>query len=1626
MALQQTVLRVQTNIPGDIITGATSLSLSGSTNITSSGAGTELSPLTGSSGSFDTFVCRLTNTGVDGTLYYDINASAPIFTGVTDAYSFYQLLVSVEHADGFDSGIGGFREYGVQNISSTMPIKNGDIITFDATFINESGSTFSFYVVPYDSAAAVPIIEYDFLDTYTDIPIKINKSFAELQDIAKRNSDYSIGLTLPGSKKNNRFFETYYNVDSNGLYFDVTKRIPIDVLIDDQSYFKGYMRLNKVSVLDSKIEYDITLYSSVSDLFGKIGNNLMKSLDFNNIDYHFNHYFNIWNVSADWHYVPLQNTKAVPSLWYYPVIHNGYEYSGDTVQLSGGSVTNQTRLYTTTTVGSFANLTAFTNAGGKNFRINSPLNPVIDNQLKPAVNVWGLINLMFSSYGYNIKSDFFNTPWFKLLYMYGYFSGESTKFSYKVETIPTVPIEGVQMVASYDSATRNINSYVCKLGTTIPCFCNTAINVRATILNLFTGQVQTINKVVEPLTTGQTWTLTSSQFPLSAGSVEVPTIVAPVAYLPVPPNTTIVYQENDKVDFSLVFNQELKQIDFLSSIAKKFNLVFVPDPDVPNQIIIEPYNYYIGTGEIHDWSNKISYDKGFTVEPALNYIESELILTDLEDGDDGNKQFKDKNNRLYGENKVFNQTDFKSQTKKIETIFSPEIIRKWDNNVGLPLGINYVSSNQSSNVGDTERVVWQYKGIKTKPKLIFNLGNTSPFLDQIGESYTFGVAPTVNPINSMYFRLQKSDGTNPGNVTYAIGTITNPVVSHTMPMGNPDSNKNGRGFNNDSICNLFNAEDAVDIGLGIPVYNTYTNNDMYNIFYANRINNLYNKNTRFLNGYFDLNLPDIKKLKANDIIKINEQHFTWNKVSEYNLTSPEMTKVELIQTNVSPQTYPDRYFYYQYCNNSTVYKFKTYFNPFENVDGYKYTGEQENSFRRTYFYWSILYDYFIGAVSETATGYTSSYIKSGTQRYAYSIYEITEEQYNTGTALLHTLDSNNLSFIDFNDTLPSTTSEDENPNIWIFSNQIGRLNERAFFNVAPDCATFQSLCSTNFVILSSAPTPYTPTATPTPTPTLTPTPLPVVIGSLLFTFQEDIDALGGTAVTSTVNGASLNTVYIDTENQYMAPIVNNDVVCIDVRTEDITDEVLLTLTRRTYGITDTNGNLGVEETVIANVTGLGENFSYCYTVSGMSACEYNFEDIVSISTRPGNCAPIGDFKYASDTRRRVVTNYISTSDGGYIATGFFDSYSGIPANSIIKLNANLSVNSTFYTNMGTGFAFGAFPVFPDDLINSDATVEQADGKILVGGWFTSYNGTSAPYLCRLNSNGTLDTGFTANVTVDNNVDAIAVQADGKIVIAGTFRVVNGVAKDFIARLNSNGTIDTSFSGFTTGFDAQVQDIAIASDGSIYCTGPFQSFNGTNTRGIAKLNSNGSLNTTFTTNIGTGLVPDQPYPENVLYKDNITILADGTLAIGGIFRFFNGIQTDGAVRLNPDGTYVNYFKGFGFSYLYTGPTEMFQQPDGKVLVTGEFTAYSGNTSPRGIIRLNTDGSEDTTFSANVGAGIIPTFVYPTRGYTVRYNTTDNTIWVGGSWFNFRSSDPSDMHEGLVKLSPSGRLLNCPST
>lgn len=233
-------------------------------------------------------------------------------------------------------------------------------------------------------------------------------------------------------------------------------------------------------------------------------------------------------------------------------------------------------------------------------------------------------------------------------------------------------------------------------------------------------------------------------------------------------------------------------------------------------------------------------------------------------------------------------------------------------------------------------------------------------------------------------------------------------------------------------------------------------------------------------------------------------------------------------------------------------------------------------------------------------------------------------------------------------------------------------------------------------------------------------------------------------------------------------------------------------------------------------------------------------------------------------------------------------------------------------------------------------------------------------LLRLNTDGSLDNTFTLGTGFNNTVNGVTLAPDGKWLISGSFTQFNGSTINNIARLNANGTIDNTFNP-GTGVDAgTVLSTAVQNDGKVIATGNFLNFNGVPRRGLVRLNSDGSVDLSF--NIGTGILNNG--------INNVVVLPDGKLIVQGTFTSFNGSASAGVVRLNADGSLDNTFNvGTGIDSLVA--QSLVRLPDGKILIGGRFTSFNG-TPCGGIIRLNPDGTIDNTFQTGTGAtGVLPT-------------------------------------------------------
>jgi uncharacterized delta-60 repeat protein len=290
------------------------------------------------------------------------------------------------------------------------------------------------------------------------------------------------------------------------------------------------------------------------------------------------------------------------------------------------------------------------------------------------------------------------------------------------------------------------------------------------------------------------------------------------------------------------------------------------------------------------------------------------------------------------------------------------------------------------------------------------------------------------------------------------------------------------------------------------------------------------------------------------------------------------------------------------------------------------------------------------------------------------------------------------------------------------------------------------------------------------------------------------------------------------------------------------------------------------------------------------------------------------------------------ANGQIVIGGYFTSFNGANYLYIARLNTDGSLDSSFG------------PALPSGAVQSLAL--QPDGKILVGGRFSSFNGTPRNGIARLRFDGSLDTSFTGGGP-GGAVLALGLQTDGKVVVGG-----EGFG---IARLNTNGTPDVAFNIGTGLASGYVGAIGLQSDSKIIVGGNFTSINGVSRNYLVRLNTNGSVDAEFDANVALGSVYSKVVCLAVLPQDKIVI--------GGIFSSINGYSRNGIARLNADGSVDTAFNpGLGPDGPVVG---IAVQDDGKVVIGGGFGHVNG-TNRVNVARLNTDGSLDLAFNPGAGA------------------------------------------------------------
>lgn len=373
-----------------------------------------------------------------------------------------------------------------------------------------------------------------------------------------------------------------------------------------------------------------------------------------------------------------------------------------------------------------------------------------------------------------------------------------------------------------------------------------------------------------------------------------------------------------------------------------------------------------------------------------------------------------------------------------------------------------------------------------------------------------------------------------------------------------------------------------------------------------------------------------------------------------------------------------------------------------------------------------------------------------------------------------------------------------------------------------------------------------------------------------------------------------------------------------------------------------------------------------------------------------------------------VRTMLLQDDGRVLLGGSFSRYDRTNRNNIVRINSDGSLDRSF--NPGSG---------ADNPVNALAIQTiQGQRRIVLGGVFTTVGGISRNSIARLNDDGAVDLTFKPGLGASGPVNALAVQADGKLLVGGDFIFFNGQPHKSLVRLNVDGSLDPTFSA-GEGPNGSIRALAVQTDGKILIAGAFTTYQSVPLRGVARLNSNGTVDPSFNADglgaNGTALA--------------LALQVDGRILVGGEFTTFNGVTRRRLTRLNPDGSVdptINFGTG---ANSFIGAVVV--QPDRKIVIGGGFTIFNEEPrnylarlhggALAGPGRIDFTAPAFTVDETGVNASITVRRTGGTTGdVSVEFETSDGTATAGADYLGVTNTLFFPQGETLVTVTIS--ILN----
>ena len=751
-----------------------------------------------------------------------------------------------------------------------------------------------------EAASGATVNYFDFsdgqviCDQYAEENIPLTLSIDDFKNVAEKVQSYSKDFNLPNTKRNNKIFTHIFDITKTietSYDFNPYAKTRAVLKQDGILIFEGSLRLINIIDKEGEISYNVNLYSEAVALADVLKGRVIAGMDFTELE----HDYNIATIRDSWYNttgLPLTNTIDNTSF--------AYDTTGTI-----SSPTDHTNVLKYPFVNWTGNIPLSDGSTGNNSNLDYPELNVLQDAFRPFIQAKYLIDRMFFEAGYEYTSTFFETDRFKKLFVdfnWGqdqvnpYNSGEATYnwYTYSGTSVVALPsptwttlqfdVSDFGDFSGYDNTTGVFTSIVdgavYSISYDIDCFNSTGSGVSSADYKIqwyTTGTAVPLGPIQTQIFTG----LAPGDTSTYAGSISATLNAGDTLYCRftcTSGHTNTIYEGKESVSthaqisgivsggvmttgaISQNERGQTNQWDFLKGILTMFNLITIPQPENPNNILIEPYeDVFIdnpnGTTLLdrniqHDWTHKIDIDD-IDLKPLE--LSKDIILKYEEDEED------------YCLSVYKNKLNYEYDSKKINA----------ENLL--------VSASQTGNLVGKEEII-------ASP---FSATLSRPLFSQ----FTDFVVPQIYSSNKD--GTEHSGFNNKARILYNNGVVdmNSSGVTYYVPEQNGEASQNAEKFlqfshlstiptvPNSTIDYNFESKQLVS-PLGVA-----PTDNLYNKFYSMYFSELYDKNTRIMTIKVNLNASDINTFKFSDKVMIKNRVFRVNRI-DYNPN--ELSTVEFI------------------------------------------------------------------------------------------------------------------------------------------------------------------------------------------------------------------------------------------------------------------------------------------------------------------------------------------------------------------------------------------------------------------------------------------------------------------------------------------------------------------------------------------------------------------------------------------------------------------------------------------------------------------------------------------------------------------------------------------------------------